>query len=498
MKIITIGSGFGGLSAAIRLQAQGHQVTILEKRDKIGGRAYVYEQDGFKFDGGPTILTAPWLIDELFTLAGKKTDDYVSLVKIDPFYNIRWEDGTVFNYNDDKENLDKQISKINPADLNGYIDFKKELSEIYRVGFELIDRPFTSVWDMAKVIPQMIKLRSDRSVYQFASKFFKDEKLREAFSFHPLLIGGNPFTATSIYAMIHELEQKFGVWYAMGGTGALVKALGNLFLDIGGQIFLEAEVGEILIGENTKCAKGVKMKTGEILEADAVVSNADVAWTYLNLINKKFRKKYTDKKVKSMTYSMSLFVIYFGTDKKYENIAHHEILLGNRYRELLDEIFVDKTLAKDFSLYLHRPTATDQSLAPEGCDCWYVLSPVPHLEADIDWKKQAELYKQRIYEYLEKHYLPDLRKHIISEHYIDPLHFEGTLNSYLGSAFSVEPTLLQSAWLRPHNLSEDIPNLYFVGAGTHPGAGLPGVISSGKIVGNMIGKSRQSAAAVSS
>ncbi len=487
MKIIVIGSGFGGLSAAIRLQAQGHQVTIVEKRDKIGGRAYVYEQDGFKFDGGPTIITAPWLIDELFTLAGKETADYVNLVKIDPFYNIRWEDGTVFRYNDEKENLHKQIVKINPADLNGYKKFKKKLSEIYRVGFELIDRPFTSVWDMAKVIPQMIKLRSDRSVYQFASKYFKDEKLRQAFSFHPLLIGGNPFTATSIYSMIHELEQKFGVWYAMGGTGALVQALGKLFQDIGGEIFLEAEVQKIQIDANSNRAKSLKMKTGEILEADLFVSNADIAWTYLNLIDERFRRTYTDKKVKSMTYSMSLFVIYFGTDKKFDDIAHHEIILGNRYRGLLDEIFVDKTLADDFSLYLHRPTATDPTLAPEGCDAWYVLSPVPHLEANIDWKTQAEVYKQKIYKYLEKHYIPNLREHIISEHHIDPIHFEGTLNSYLGSAFSVEPTLLQSAWLRPHNLSEDIPNLYFVGAGTHPGAGLPGVMSSGKIVGNMIG-----------
>jgi phytoene desaturase len=488
MKIIVIGSGFGGLSAAIRLQAQGHQVTIVEKRDKIGGRAYVYEQDGFKFDGGPTIITAPWLIDELFTLAGKQTSDYVKLVKINPFYNIRWEDGTVFNYNDNKQNLHEQIVKINPADLDGYKKFAKDLGEIYRVGFELIDRPFTTVWDMAKVIPQMIKLRSDRSVYQFASKFFKDKKLREAFSFHPLLIGGNPFTSTSIYSMIHELEQKFGVWYAMGGTGALVQALGNLFMDIGGAIYLDAEVEEIIIDPNSKLTRGVKMQSGEILEADTVISNADVAWTYLNLIDRKYRRKYTDKKVKSMSYSMSLFVIYFGTDKKYEDIAHHEIILGNRYKGLLDEIFVDKTLADDFSLYLHRPTATDPSLAPEGCDCWYVLSPVPHLGADIDWNTQAEAYKQSIYEYLEKHYLPNLREHIISEHHIDPLHFEGTLNSYLGSAFSVEPTLMQSAWLRPHNLSEDIDNLYFVGAGTHPGAGLPGVMSSGKIVGNMIGK----------
>ena len=488
MKIVVIGSGFGGLSAAIRLQAQGHQVTIVEKRDKLGGRAYVYEQDGFKFDGGPTNITAPWLIDELFELADRETSQYVELVKLNPFYNIRWEDGTVFNYNDDKANFSLQICKFNPREIENYKRFAKALNGIYRAGFDLIDKPFNSVWDMVKVIPQMIKLRSDRSVYQFASRYFKDERLRQAFSFHPLLIGGNPFTATSIYSMIHELEQKFGVWFAMGGTGALVQALGNLFMDIGGEIFLEAEVDEILIDETSRTAKGVKLKTGEIFEADAVVSNADVAFTYLNLIPKRFRKKYTDKKVKSMTYSMSLFVVYFGTDRQYENMAHHEIIMGKRFRGLLTDIFDKKILAEDFSLYLHRPTATDPSLAPAGCDCWYVLSPVPHLGGNIDWATQAEPYKQKIYEYLEKYYMPDLRKHITSEYQIDPRHFEGTLNSYLGSAFSVEPTLMQSAYLRPHNLSEDISNLYFVGAGTHPGAGMPGVISSGKIVANLIGK----------
>ena len=422
--------------------------------------------------------------------AGKQTADYVELVKLDPFYNIRWEDGTVFHYNDDKTVLREQITKINASDLDGYKRFAKDLQEIYRVGFDLIDKPFSSVWDMAKVVPQMIKLRSDRSVYKFASGYFKDEKLRQAFSFHPLLIGGNPFKATSIYAMIHELEQKFGVWFAMGGTGALVKGLCNLFMDIGGEIFLEAEVEEILI-KNGK-ASGVKMKSGDILQADAVVSNADIAFTYLNLIPAKYRTKNTDKKIKNLTYSMSLFVIYFGTDKKYENIAHHEIILGNRYRELLTEIFDRKTLADDFSLYLHRPTATDPSLAPEGCDSWYVLSPVPHLGGKIDWKTAAKPYRDKIIAYLEKHYMPELSKHIVTEHYIDPLHFEGTLNSYLGSAFSVEPTLLQSAWLRPHNQSEDIENLFFVGAGTHPGAGLPGVMSSGKISANIINGLNQS------
>jgi phytoene desaturase len=486
MKIIVIGSGFGGLSAAIRLQAAGHKVTILEKRDKPGGRAYVYEQDGFKFDGGPTILTAPWLIDEMFEVAGRSREDFLELVKVHPFYNIRFEDGTVFNYDDDRENLLNQIRKFNPADVEGYKRFAADLAEIYRVGFELIDKPFSTWGDMLRVVPQMVRLRSDRSVYNFVKRYFEDERLRQCFSFHPLLIGGNPFESTSIYAMIHRLEQEFGVWFAMGGTGALVRALIDLFLDIGGEIYLEAEVDQIFVDDKTRCATGVYLKSGVFLPADAVVSNADVAFTYLNLIQPKYRRKNTDRRMKNLRYSMSLFVIYFGTDRKYENMAHHEIIMGARYRGLLEEIFKHKTLSKDFSLYLHRPTATDPSLAPKGCDCWYVLSPVPHLGGKIDWKTAAKPYRDSIIKYLEERYMPDLSKHIVSEHRIDPLHFQGDLNSYLGSAFSVEPTLMQSAYFRPHNKSEDIKNLYFVGAGTHPGAGLPGVMSSGKIVANLI------------
>ncbi|MDQ4123327.1 MAG: phytoene desaturase [Acidobacteriota bacterium] len=488
MKTIVIGSGFGGLSAAIRLQAAGHKVTILEKRDKPGGRAYVYEQDGFRFDGGPTIITAPWLIDELFEVAGRRREDFLELIKVHPFYNIRFEDGTVFEYDDDRENLLAQIRKFNPADVNGYKRFAADLAEIYRVGFELIDKPFSTWGDMLRVVPQMVKLRSDRSVYKFAARYFADERLRQCFSFHPLLIGGNPFESTSIYAMIHRLEQEFGVWFAKGGTGALVQALTDLFLEIGGEIYLAAEVDQIFVDDKTRRTTGIYLKSGDFLPADSVVSNADVAFTYLNLIQPKYRRKNSDRRLKNLRYSMSLFVIYFGTDRKYENMAHHEILMGARYRGLLDEIFRQKTLAKDFSLYLHRPTATDPSLAPEGCDCWYVLSPVPHLGGKIDWKTAAKPYRDSIIKYLEERYMPDLSKHIVSEHRIDPLHFEGDLNSYLGSAFSVEPTLMQSAYFRPHNQSEDIKNLYFVGAGTHPGAGLPGVMSSGKIVANLIGE----------
>lgn len=490
MKIVVIGSGFGGLTAAIRLQAQGHEVTILEKRDKAGGRAYVYEQDGFTFDGGPTIITAPWLIDDLFTLCGKKTADYVKIVPIDPFYNIRFQDGLLFRYNSDRENILRQIREISPADVEGYLRFAKEGEKIYQKGFELIDRPFTHVSDMMRVAPDLVRLQAQRSVAGFVSQYIKDERLRQVFSFHPLLIGGNPFQSTAIYALIHTLEQKFGVWYAMGGTGALVRALVKLFEDIGGTLQLNTEIGQILIDEQSGRATGVQTTRGEVFPAQVVVSNADVAYTYLHMIPARFRRKNTDRHIKGLDYAMSLFVIYFGTDRKYEQMAHHEILMGPRYKGLLDDIFKKKHLAEDFSLYLHRPTATDPSLAPEGCDCWYVLSPVPHLGGDVDWTKAAGPYRDAIISYLEQHYLPDLSQHIVSELSIDPLHFRDTLNSYLGSAFSVEPVLTQSAWFRPHNISEDVPNLYFVGAGTHPGAGIPGVMSSGKIAADMIGYER--------
>jgi phytoene desaturase len=489
MKIVVIGSGFGGLYAAILLQAQGHRVTIVERRDKAGGRAYVYEQDGFTFDGGPTIITAPWLIHELFARCGKNSEDYLRLVPLDPFYNIRFEDGSVFHYNGDRERLVRQIRAFNPADVEGYEKFRRAAEKIFKTGFELIDKPFTRVSDMMRVIPDLVRLQSYKSVASFVNGYIKDERLRQVFSFHPLLVGGNPFQSTSIYALIHRLEQEYGVWFVSGGTGALVSALVKLFEELGGTLLLDTEVEEISIDDRSGRARGVKIKDGEMLPADTVVSNADVAFTYQRLVPARFRRKYTDRKLRRMRYSMSLFVIYFGTDRRYEDIAHHEILMGPRYRGLVTDIFKRKHLAEDFSLYLHRPTATDPSLAPEGCDSWYVLSPVPHLGGRTDWTKQAGPYRDSIIKYLEDRYLPGLSKHIVTERRIDPLHFRDTLNSYLGSAFSVEPILTQSAWFRPHNLSEDVPNLYFVGAGTHPGAGLPGVMSSGKIVAQMIGES---------
>jgi phytoene desaturase len=341
---------------------------------------------------------------------------------------------------------------------------------------------------MLSVLPDLIRLRSDRSVAAFVNSHIKDHRLRQVFSFHPLLVGGNPFQTTSIYALIHKLEQEWGVWFAMGGTGALVKALVKLFTDIGGTIRYNSEVGSMMIDDAKGAPRvhGVRLKDGTTLAADKVVCNADVAQAYLSLVPAKYRKKNTDKKIAKTRYSMSLFVMYFGTNKKYENIAHHEILMGPRYKELVEDIFTKKHLADDFSLYLHRPTATDPSLAPDGCDSWYVLSPVPHLASGTDWSTMRKVYRDRIVKELEQRYMPDLSKHIISEHIIDPVHFRDELNSYLGSAFSVEPILLQSAWWRPHNKSEDIDGLYFVGAGTHPGAGLPGVMSSGTIAARMI------------
>ncbi len=488
-KIIVIGSGFGGLGAAIRLAAKGYEVHILEKRDKLGGRAYTYEINGFKFDGGPTVITAPFMLDDIWTAAGRKREDYVTLTPCDPFYRIFDHNHEFFDYNGDPEFIYKQIAKRNPDDVEGYKTFMSKTKAIFEKGFiELADKPFLNFTDMLKVAPDLIRLQSYKSVYQYVSQYIKDEFLRRCFSFHPLLIGGNPFDAPSIYAMIHYLEREWGIHYVMGGTGALVDGMGRLFTELGGKITLNAEVDEIMIDDSTRKATGVRLKDGTVMKADIVVSNADVAYTYLNMIAPQYRKKNSDRRIKNLKYSMSLFVIYFGTKRQYreQGLAHHNIILGERYKELLHDIFKVKTVADDFSLYLHMPTLTDPSLAPEGGESFYVLSPVPHLGSGTDWTTTAKRYRDVIMQFLEDEYLPDLQANIVAEHYIDPLHFQNTLNSYMGAAFSVQPILLQSAWFRPHNRSEDIPNLYFVGAGTHPGAGLPGVLSSSIIAQDLI------------
>jgi phytoene desaturase len=487
VRIVVIGSGFGGLAAAIRLVQQGHDVVIVEQRDQPGGRAYVYEQDGFTFDGGPTIITAPWLIRELFERSGKSPEDYITLVPIDPFYNIRFEDGTVFRYTGDRAQIIEEIKRIAPGDVPGYLRFAEATEAIFAAGMALIDTPFDRITDMLRTLPELIRLRADRSVAAFVNSYIRDPRLRQVFSFHPLLVGGNPFQSSSIYALIHTLEQRWGVWFAMGGTGAVVRALVRLFKELGGALRLSCEVAEVLVDQTTRRASGVRLANGEILLADAVVSNGDVAQTYRQLVPATVRRRNTDRRIERMRYSMSLFVIYFGTDRRYDDVAHHEILMGPRYKGLLDDIFTQKSLSGDFSLYLHRPTATDPSLAPPGCDSFYVLSPVPHLGGETDWTSAAGPYRDAIIGYLEQRYLPGLSRHIVTERVIDPRHFRDALGSYLGSAFSVEPILTQSAWFRPHNRSEDVANLYFAGAGTHPGAGIPGVLSSGKIVADLIG-----------
>jgi phytoene desaturase len=485
---IIIGSGFGGLAAAIRLQARGYDTTILEMRDKPGGRAYVFEDKGFIYDAGPTIITAPFLIDELFALAGKKTEDYVKIVPVTPFYRIVFHDGRVFDYTGVESEIVEQIRKFNPDDVKGYLEFAEKSHAIFdRAFIDLADKPFSSIMDMVKVAPDLIRLRSDQSVFKLVSNYVKDPCLQQVFSFHPLLVGGNPFQSSSIYAMIHYLERKWGVHFAMGGTGALVQGFVDLFSEMGGKVRLNTRVEELLVEDGT--ARGVKLESGEELPAEVVVSNADVANFYKKAVPATARKKWTDKRLDGMRYSMGLFLIYFGTDRTYPELAHHTIVLTERYKELLQDIFQKKILADDFSLYLHAPTRTDPSLAPPGCECFYVLSPVPNLAGAVDWNAVKDLYADAILQSLET-LCPDLRKHIVSKLIWTPLDFERELDAHLGSAFQFEPILTQSAWFRPHNVSEDVKNFFLVGAGTHPGAGVPGVLSSAKLLERVLPEKR--------
>lgn len=487
-KIIVIGSGFGGLTAAIMLAAQGHEVQIFEKRDQPGGRAYQYEVNGFKFDGGPTVLTAPYLFQELFAQAGKNVDDYLKFVPLDPFYRIFDHQGRHFNYSHQMSDMLDEVERWSPSDRDGYERFSRHTAEIFNRFYPMTDQPFLHLGDMVKIMPDVIQQFAMLDMYTFVSRYIKNEFLRQVFSFHPLLIGGNPFATPSIFSLIVKVEKEWGVHYAIGGTGAVIQALTRLFEALGGKIHLGAEVKEIVI--QNQLAIGIRLGDGTFIPADYVVSNGDVAATYRHLIPEVYRKKFTNRRIDSMSYSMSLFVIYFGTRKRYldSKLAHHNILLNKNYRGLLSEIFSNTHLPDDFSLYLHMPSRTDASISPEGCESFYVLSPVPHLQADIDWATVGQAYRDKIMQFLEDNYLPDLQANIIAEHRIDPVHFQNTLNSYRGAAFSFKPSLFQSAWLRPHNQSEEFENLYFAGAGTHPGAGVPAVMSSGKIAANLIQK----------
>jgi phytoene desaturase len=484
-QVVVVGAGFGGLGAAIRLQARGFRVTVVEKRDQPGGRAYVYRDRGFSFDGGPTVITAPFLLEELFALAGRRLDEHLKLVPIDPFYRVRFADGRVFDYNGDPDHMAAEVAKFEPGDVDGYRRFVAESQKIFKVGFEeLADVPFSRATDMIKIVPQMVRLRSHLSVYSLVSRYIKNDALRVVMSFHPLLVGGNPFTTTSIYSLIAFLERKWGVWFALGGTGAIVRALADLFTSLGGTLECSAEVEEILVTDGR--AAGVRLKGGRTLDAATVVCNGDAPYTYKHLLPRARRRKHTDARVDRLRYSMGLVVAYFGTRRTYPELAHHTILLGPRYRELLDDIFEQKRLAPDFSLYLHAPTRTDPSLAPAGCENLYVLSPVPHLDSGVDWASAADGYRDRLLDHLEATCLPGLRDQLLTCRTITPVHFRDELNSERGAAFSIQPVLRQSAYFRFHNRSEEVRGLYFVGAGTHPGAGLPGVLSSAKIVDRMI------------
>ncbi len=485
-RAAVVGSGFGGLAAACRLAALGVKTTLFEARDKPGGRAYVYEDQGFTFDAGPTVITAPECLEEVFTAGGKRLADYVELLPVRPFYRLVWPDGERFDYVGEADALEDQIRRISPGDLDGYRRFYAYTQKVYAKGYDdLGATPFLRFWDMVKVAPHLAKLRADRSVYATVSRFVKSEHLRQAFSFHPLLVGGNPYSTSSIYTLIHHLERKWGVWFPRGGTGALVRAFVKLFTDLGGEVRLSSPVERIAVERNGTTKHLVTTAAGTE-PFDVVVSNADLHHTYAHLYRDEPRAAPTTRRLERMTWSMSLALLYFGTKVRYPDLAHHTILFGPRYKGLLDDIFHGHAVPDDFSLYLHAPTVTDPSLAPPGGEAFYVLSPVPHLgRAAVDWAKFGPVYAERILAALE-HHLPGLRANVVTQRLFTPADFASELNAYHGSAFSVAPLLTQSAYFRPHNKDARIPGLYLVGAGTHPGAGVPGVVNSAKATVGLI------------
>ena len=485
-KIIIIGSGFGGMASALRMRAKGYDVTLLEKHPDLGGRARVFKKDKFTYDGGPTVITAPHLFKELLSLFNKNISNYVKIVPLDLWYRFVFDDGKTFDYSGNEKLMQSQIEKFSKKD---FIRFKKLVSfteKIFdKVFTELSIKPFNNIIFMIKQIPALLKLKSYQSVYTLVSSFLLNERLRKVFSMHPLLVGGNPFTTTSIYTLILFLEKKWGIHYAMGGTGSVVKALEKLMIEENIKILKNAEVTEI-ISDGSK-VKGVKINNEKHIVCDYIVCNSDPPNVYKNLI--KSKKKYNflfNQKVKRMNYSMGLFVYYFGSKKQYKNVAHHTIYFGKSYKEHLTKIFDKKVLSDDISYYLHRPSATDPSMSPEGQDAFYVLVPVPNNLSGINWSNEGDRFKDLVLEKMDATILPGIKENVVSDFYLTPDYFEKELSTLHGSGFSIQPKFTQSAYFRFHNKSEIFDNLYFVGAGTHPGAGMPGVLSSAKVLDELL------------
>ena len=486
MNSIVIGSGFGGIAAALRLRAKGHDVTLIEKHQDLGGRARVFKRNGFTFDGGPTVITAPYLINELFELFKKNPKDYIELSPLKIWYQFIFEDRSKFNYSGNENEMKAQIGELSQEDVQGYEKLVNFTKKIFDKGFtELADVPFDKPFVMMQQLPALLKLKSYKSVYSLVSSYIKNEKLRRMLSMHPLLVGGNPFTTTSIYGLILYLEKKWGIHYSMGGTGNIIKGFEKLMNEVGIKVIKGNEVKKI-ISKNTKIT-GVQLSNDTAINADIVICNADPPAVYEKLLDGNSNNSFLfNWKKKRMEYSMGLFVYYFGTKKIYENVEHHTIKFGNKYKEHLDDIFDKKKLNEDISYYLHRPSATDKSMAPEGNDCFYVLVPVPNNQSGIDWNTEGEKMKSLIINKMEKDLMPNLKENIVEDFYLTPDYFEKDLNTKFGSGFSIQPKFTQSAYFRFHNKSEIYDGLYFVGAGTHPGAGVPGVLSSAKVLDKIL------------
>ena len=486
-KALIIGSGFGGIASALRLKKIGFEVTLVERLDMLGGRARVFQKGGYRHDAGPTVITAPFLFEELFELYNKDLKDHLNFVPLDPWYRFYFHNGKTFDYRPSIDDTNKEIEKFDARDVQGYRNLLETSKDIFKIGFEkLSDQPFSSFWEMAKQVPSLVKLKSYLTVGQLVNSKLKNEFLRKAFSIHPLLVGGNPFTTTSIYALIHYLERKWGVFFCMGGTGKIVQELERLMIENDITVKKNTDITKIKVKSNR--ATGVITSTGDEIDADVVICNADPPTVYKEMLDPQFSKKALIKPEKFTKYSMGLYVLFFGSKKQYPSVAHHTIWMAERYKELLDDIFDKRILTKDFSLYLHRPTATDDTFAPTGKDSFYVLCPVPNLKADIDWEKEGPRLRDKIVNALSETIMPDLEKNIEEDFWMTPQDFKNDYRSMHGAGFSIAPIFSQSAWFRYHNKDKKISNLYFSTAGAHPGAGIPGVLCSAKVVEKLIKK----------